>query len=358
MPINPLFSILIPVRNAGEYLRECLISVQTQTMDDWECVIVNDGSSDDSVKIANSFSQEDSRFKLIHNTGSNGLIEALNLGLKHCQGEYVSRLDGDDLMPPNRLELHLQEFAHFHASEHGHSCGNYSSPNASEYTPILLTGKVQYFPEQNVSRGYKSYEQWLNSLHEPVDYLRNCLKECPVAAPSWSARIADVHALGGFTPGVYPEDYHFMLRALEQGWKFFSIPYTVLHWRQHQSRTSVQSDNYSSRAFWKIKSMHLRNILDLWQVNLNRPIWLVGSGSTAKEFMNAYDSFLDFAGIVTIHQYKTGLDYNGLPMVSPNDARLKGGYFLIVAGKAQKEIRQWLENTFQAEEGRDYLFMC
>ena len=89
--------------NVRRFLSTCLDSIKNQTFSDWECICVDDGSSDDSVDIASGFSRIDSRFKVIRQE-NNGPGIARNTGMDHACGEYFTFVDGDDLVHPQMIE--------------------------------------------------------------------------------------------------------------------------------------------------------------------------------------------------------------------------------------------------------------
>ena len=90
------FSIIVPVYNVAPYLRECLDSVLSQTFSNWECLCVNDGSTDESGVILDEYVKKDSRFRVFHKKNG-GVASARNLALEKVLGEWVGFLDGDDL---------------------------------------------------------------------------------------------------------------------------------------------------------------------------------------------------------------------------------------------------------------------
>ena len=111
----PKVSVIIPVWNVEKYLQKCLKSVVTQTLDDIEIIIINDGSPDGSQKIIDDFSRDYSNikaFKIING----GLGNARNYGLKNATGKYVTFIDSDDFVEPNYLKL-LYEKAEKHDSD-------------------------------------------------------------------------------------------------------------------------------------------------------------------------------------------------------------------------------------------------
>lgn len=101
---NPLISVIIPCYNQGIYLSEALQSIVNQTYTNWECIIVNDGSTDETEKIAGEWTNKDSRIK--HYSKKNGgLSSARNFGLNYAGGEYIQFLDADDTLKELKLEI-------------------------------------------------------------------------------------------------------------------------------------------------------------------------------------------------------------------------------------------------------------
>ena len=104
--MKPRVSVLMPAYNAGKYIDESIQSVLAQTFQDWELLIVNDGSTDDTVLRVESY--DDPRIRLLNNPENLRLIKTLNRGLDHAQGELIARLDSDDNATPRRLELQVK----------------------------------------------------------------------------------------------------------------------------------------------------------------------------------------------------------------------------------------------------------
>ena len=100
-------SVLMCVYNRETYLQQAIDSILAQTFRDFEFVIVNDGSIDNSWQILNEYSEKDSRIVLIDNKKNIGLEKSLNKGLAATKGEYVARQDADDISLPNRLQLQV-----------------------------------------------------------------------------------------------------------------------------------------------------------------------------------------------------------------------------------------------------------
>ncbi len=103
---HPRVSVLMPVYNAERYLSEAIESILNQTYENFEFIIVNDGSTDQSLKIIRNFEMSDSRINIISRDNT-GIVGALNDGLEIASGEYIARMDADDVSLPDRLEAQV-----------------------------------------------------------------------------------------------------------------------------------------------------------------------------------------------------------------------------------------------------------
>ena len=101
-------SIIMPCYNQGLYLTEALDSVLAQTYPNWECIIVDDGSKDNTAEVAKKYCNKDSRIKYLYQENA-GVSAARNNGIAYSRGEYILPLDGDDKIAPDFLELTLKE---------------------------------------------------------------------------------------------------------------------------------------------------------------------------------------------------------------------------------------------------------
>ena len=107
-PKKPKISVIMSVYNGEKYLREAIESILAQTFTDFEFIIVNDGSTDNSLEIMQSY--DDKRIKIINNEKNIGLTMSLNKALKEARGEYIARQDADDVSLPNRFEEQMKYF--------------------------------------------------------------------------------------------------------------------------------------------------------------------------------------------------------------------------------------------------------
>ena len=104
----PKVSVIIPVYNVEKYLAQCLDSVINQTLKDIEIICINDGSTDDSLKILQDYAKKDDRIKVI-NQDNMGVSVARNKGIKSAKGEFICFVDADDFLQPDTCELTLNQ---------------------------------------------------------------------------------------------------------------------------------------------------------------------------------------------------------------------------------------------------------
>ncbi len=106
MSARPKVSVIIPAYNISRYLGDALASLQRQSLPDFEALVVDDGSTDDTAAIAQRFCDRDRRFKLLQKPNG-GLASARNYGIRHAQADYLALLDGDDVYEVDKLASHV-----------------------------------------------------------------------------------------------------------------------------------------------------------------------------------------------------------------------------------------------------------
>lgn len=248
---KPLISILTPFKNTENYLTECLGSILLQSYKNWELLIIDDGSSDDSYSIVENYAKSDSRIKLTKNDGS-GIIDALKLAFKQSKGDYITRMDSDDVMSPDKLEVLLNKLL---------SYGRHH----------LAVGLVNYFSEEGISDGYERYENWLNELTLKGNNYSEIYKECVIPSPCWMIHRDDLIDCGAFNPNRYPEDYDLTFRFYKNNMKCIPCSKVLHHWRDYSSRTSRTHEHYAQNYFLDLKLYYFlelnfdqTRILTLW----------------------------------------------------------------------------------------------
>ncbi len=233
-----MISVVMPMRNAMPYLTECIESIINQTYKNWELIVVNDHSTDNSYEIVSKFSEIDKRITIFNNKGK-GIIDALQLAYSKTKGKYITRMDADDIMPKNKLKL-LREVL-------------IKQPQA------VATGKIKYIGE-NLREGYLKYEFWMNNLMENNTHYEQIYRECVIPSPAWMMEKQVFDSIGGFLPNVYPEDYDLTLRIYQSKINIVAVQEVVHIWRDYNERTSRNDPNYAFNAFEELKTKYFLNI--------------------------------------------------------------------------------------------------
>jgi glycosyltransferase involved in cell wall biosynthesis len=259
----PRLSIALPVRDAEPWLAECLDSILAQTERRFEVLAVDDGSLDASAAILASYAGRDPRVRIFTNAQSLGIVPALNRALAEARGEYLVRMDADDVMEPLRLA---------------------SQARALDDDPSLfgVACRAAAFPAENVRDGMKAYLDWQNSLVTPMHIARNRFIESPVLHPSVTLRTAVVRdALGGWRDCGWPEDWDFFLRAFDKGLRIGRLPDVLVRWRLHPEQLTWNDERYSQDALMEARATFLAKRLEMI-ARADRSIWVLGAGPVGK----------------------------------------------------------------------------
>ncbi len=174
----PLISIIVPCYNQAQYLDDCLQSVLDQTFQNWECIIVNDGSPDNTEEIAEKWVQKDGRF-LYFKRENGGVSAARNFGIEKAKAEWILPLDGDDKIAEKYLELATLEMLnetdiiYCNAEYFGEKSGSmiletFNKEHLILENQIFCTAflkkeaweKIGRYDE-NMKHGYEDWEFWL-----------------------------------------------------------------------------------------------------------------------------------------------------------------------------------------------------
>ncbi|MBC2594539.1 glycosyltransferase [Ruficoccus amylovorans] len=217
-------SVLLPVYNAGRYLPEALESILAQENICFECVAVDDGSTDDTADILNDFARRDARLRVLSRPNT-GIVGALNDGLALCRAPYIARMDADDIARPARLARQAA-YLDTHADCVGvGSWVDYLDPEGEH----IWTWKMSANPAQIE---HDLLEGGIGGLVHPAMMLR-----------------ADaIRAVGGYQAECKDiEDYDLFLRLLEQG-HFSVLPEPLLGYRQHPASINATSNRGARTA--------------------------------------------------------------------------------------------------------------
>lgn len=331
---EPQISILLPVRNGSEFLEETLLSLKAQTFENFELILVDDGSTDATVEIANRCFAGDSRLRILNTGDEPGLVPALQLGLKASRSDCIARMDGDDIALPRRLELQYELLK--------------ASPELS-----IVTCQVESFSEEELGGGYRHYDAWLTTLRRHDDFMRERFVESPLSHPTVMFRRQAILDLGGYRDLDWPEDYDLWLRAAEAGLRFGKVDEILLRWRDYPNRTSRQDCRYSPEAFLRCRAHFMARgpLKDAEHI----VVWGAGQmgGKLARLLV---EQGVVLRAFVDIDPRKIGNLRLGVPVIGPDDLKDYSGCPLVscVGSRgARNLIRERLKKSGYVE-GHDY----
>lgn len=235
--IMPRISVVIPVFNSKKYLKETIESVLAQTFQDWELLVVNEfGSDDGSAEIISEYSQKDSRIYLIQNTEPLGLAESLNKGIRLARGEYIARLDADDLAHPKRFQKQIQFM--------------------DEHPKVIVCGTYQHHfgPEIN----------WIHKPSKnPEQCKANLLFFCDLCHSTLMLRkqaLLDYHLF--YDKTYLAEDYELWTRIVQVG-QISNIPEVLGKYRWGEGNITVEKKEQLNVESGKIVLKNLKHNLGL-----------------------------------------------------------------------------------------------
>lgn len=229
----PLISIIVPCYNQSQYLDECLQSVLHQTFTDWECIIVNDGSPDNTEEVAAKWVEKDARFHY-YKKENGGVASARNFGIEKATGEWILPLDGDDKIGKQYLELASKEFKN---------------------NPKIVYCKANLFGKINVKWNLSNYS------YEEMLVRNHIFCSAFFKKEQW-------YAVNGYdTTFIYGlEDWDFWLSILTPNSKVIRIDYIGFYYRKKDISREVllnESEYKTLISESNIYKKHIDKYLDL-----------------------------------------------------------------------------------------------
>lgn len=322
-----LIDIILPTYNNGKWLNQTVKSILQQTFPDFSLIIIDDGSTDDSI----SQIPVDSRIKILKQPHK-GLVDSLNHGISISTSKWIARCDGDDILHPKRLEKQITF--------------------ALDLNYDWVSCQVESFDYPPEKSGYPDYDKWHNSILTHEEMIRKRFIECPMIHPTWLLKRKIFETKGLYRNGNFPEDYEFFLRGHSK-FKLGKIPEILLYWRDWPGRISRTHPAFSKEAFRSLK-------VDYFPLDKNEPfmIWGAGGGGRklARELLKRNYTL---SGFVDIDSKKYGRTVYKKPVIHPEQflkmACPRPHVINAVMTKgARNLIDQWF-NDHGFIEGNDYI---
>jgi glycosyltransferase involved in cell wall biosynthesis len=246
----PAISVIMPVYNTAEYLREAIDSVLDQTFRDFELIIVDDGSTDGSVELVKTYS--DSRIILVENDSNNGICYALNVGISLARGQFLARMDSDDICLRLRFEKQMERF--FMEPELG-----------------ILGSSIYYYNKGEI------VDQWTVSISDEVCKIQ-LLTHTPFAHPTVMFNTAVVSKCEIiYDQSKFPaEDYDLWTRLVPR-YKVSNIDEKLLLYRTHNSQVSFEKRDLLQNKLKFIREYHIEKFYCYLKLSKLEKFILIGS---------------------------------------------------------------------------------
>jgi glycosyltransferase involved in cell wall biosynthesis len=315
----PRVSVVLPFRNAAGTLPAALDSLAAQTLRDWECLLIDDGSTDASAELARARAAADGRLRLLRAGG--GLVDALNRGIAAARAPLLARMDADDIAAPARL-------------------ARQAAALDADATLTVASCLVEAFPAEQVTDGMRRYLEWLNGLTSAAAIRDALFVESPIAHPTAMLRADALRAVGGYRDVDGPEDYDLWLRLLLADGRAVKVPEVLLRWRESAGRLSRVAPRYHRRRFLATKLAHLPQALPP-----GTPVQIWGAGPTGRTWARA----LAARGYLVRRFYdiatkRWGRAIDGVPVHRPATPDPAEGFLLIAVGAPG--AREWIAGWF------------
>ncbi|HEX7456883.1 MAG TPA: glycosyltransferase [Ginsengibacter sp.] len=223
---KPKVTVLMPAYNAANYIGEAIDSVLQQTFTDFELLIINDGSTDNTKQVIESY--DDNRIILIGHLVNHGIAAALNTGLSKANGEYIARFDADDICVPERL----QEQVSF----------------LDNHPDYVLTGSDAEYISENGEHLF--YFKSLGHTHEQLLY--KIYSHCPFIHSSVMYRKDPVIEAGGYSLHAHNFEDYFLWIQLKKYGKFNNLQKRLIKVRFNPSSSTID-EKWRGKLFREIK---------------------------------------------------------------------------------------------------------
>lgn len=222
--MNPLISIIVPVYNTEKFIDECIQSVLIQTYEEWELLLIDDGSTDKSFFICDKYSSLDNRIKVIHKKNS-GVSDSRNKGIDIARGEYIIFLDSDDYWLDNSILQVLVEKAiefdlHIVRGDYKNVDTDGDEINVSPYLKERVSSSILLL----------DYLSFLSKIIKGEYFLVLCLIKRNV-----------INDIRFNTKRIFLEDAEFFIRLIQQGLKCMYLPICFYAYRKHNNAVTIKN---------------------------------------------------------------------------------------------------------------------
>ncbi|GAB5562287.1 MAG: hypothetical protein SynsKO_39340 [Synoicihabitans sp.] len=228
----PLATVLMPTYNSAKFVGAAVESILNQTVDNFELLIVDDGSSDDTVSVVQSY--RDPRIRLVQRSTNGGIVAALNDGLAQIQSPFVMRMDADDVSLPERLKIQIK---YLEQNQNLALCG-------SDFFPLI--------------EGATELSSWVK-FFEPEQVSVACLFTNPICHPTVTFRRSLLPTEGYTAAYPHAEDFAMWITLSEHS-RITNLPDKLLKYRVHPEQVSKTDNPAQSRSTESLLRQQLKRL--------------------------------------------------------------------------------------------------
>lgn len=319
----PRVSVLLPARNAAATIDSAVASICAQTCGDFELLAIDDGSVDATRAHLDAWAARDRRV-VVWSTAGVGLVAALNQGLARAKGEFIARMDADDVSLPNRFTESLARLD--------------ASPDLAGVGTAVEIVRA----DQPPSPGLLAYGSWLGTLTTPERLFADRLVESPLCHPTVMLRAAALVDAGAWRDDEVPEDWELWLRLLERGHRLVCLPSVLHQWTDSETRLTRTDARYQRSRHTLLRARTLARRLR------GSPVAIWGAGDTGIALCRALTPLgVSVERFIDVNPKKLGQRIHGARVVWPDDLGPPGATHIIAAvgaRGARAEIRAFLDS--------------
>ncbi len=315
-------SVILPFYNASQHLSDAIRSLISQTFTNFELILINDGSEDNSLSIAESFAAEDDRIKII-NQRNQGMATSLNRGIENATSDIIARMDGDDLCHKNRLSEQYKLIKSM-------------PPNS------FVSSLVQPFSESQISEGTIRYFDWLNSKISHKQIIEGLFKESPIIHPSALFTKEAFYGAGKYLEYNGPEDYDLWLKMAQNNTTFAKVTKILLNYRIHSNNLSRNDmTHYGLDAFRKRQHQFLIKKIQKNFFSKKEGFIICGAGKEGKKLCTSLiKNNIEVLNFIDIDPQKVGKTYKSIKILSINSIiKNRNVLYLAPAGSWKTEAQ-------------------
>jgi len=337
--------VILPVYNGEDFLVRAIESCLNQTFQDFQLLVIDDGSTDETYQLISEISKLDLRVIPYSLPKNCGVVEAMKVGhslIEEGSSPYIARMDADDINDPKRFEKQIEKL------EKNRSLSAVSCK-------INVMGNEKN-PDAKPDDGFVRFAEWQNTLVKHDDIFLDRFVELPLCNPTMIIRREVFKKLNGFQDVDGPEDYDFWLRFFEAGYQIEKVEEVLYHWQDHSTRLTRSDKRYEQRKFIETKVRFLARLDEVRKSGVQ----ILGTGRIARLIARGLmEQNISIHAFYDVAKKNIGRKIFGVPILShddfPKQNRCKHFTLIAVGGKGRRKTAESMIMALGYAKGRHFL---